>query len=146
MTTPNKGDPMHKILVTGAAGFIGFHLAKRLLDEGYVVVGIDNLNPYYDVTLKQARLNILKTKPSFLFVKADIADREATEALFRDNQFEVVVNLAAQPGVRYSMTNPHAYVQSNIVGFINILEGCRHQQVKHLVFASSSSVYGANIH
>jgi len=137
---------MYKILVTGAAGFIGFHLAKRLLDEGYVVVGIDNLNPYYDVTLKQARLNILKTKPSFLFVKADIADREATEALFRDNQFEVVVNLAAQPGGRYSMTNPHAYVQSNIVGFINILEGCRHQQVKHLVFASSSSVYGANTH
>ena len=141
---------MRKILVTGAAGFIGFHLSRRLLAEGKEIVGLDNLNPYYDVTLKQSRLKILegvgtdlKSVP-FSFVRADLADRKAMEALFAENRFEIVVNLAAQAGVRYSLENPQAYVESNLVGFMNILEGCRHHGVKHLVFASSSSVYGAN--
>ena len=135
---------MRKILVTGAAGFIGFHLSRRLLEGGDTVVGLDNLNPYYDVTLKQARLQILEEKEDFRFVRVDLSDRKTMEALFADERFEIVVNLAAQAGVRYSLKNPHAYVESNLVGFLNVLEGCRHQQVKHIVFASSSSVYGAN--
>jgi len=135
---------MRKILVTGAAGFIGFHLSRRLLEGGDTVVGLDNLNPYYDVTLKQARLQMLEEKENFRFVRMDLSDRKTMEALFADERFEIVVNLAAQAGVRYSLKNPHAYVESNLVGFLNVLEGCRHQQVKHLVFASSSSVYGAN--
>ncbi len=135
---------MRKILVTGAAGFIGFHLSRRLLEGGDTVVGLDNLNPYYDVTLKQARLQILQEKENFRFVRVDLSDRKTMEALFADERFEIVVNLAAQAGVRYSLKNPHAYVESNLVGFLNVLEGCRHQQVKHVVFASSSSVYGAN--
>ena len=133
-----------KFLVTGAAGFIGFHLAGRLLAEGREVVGLDNLNDYYDVRLKEARLALLQGRPGFTFVKLDLADRAGLEALFAQHAFAGVVNLAAQAGVRYSLTNPHAYVQSNLVGFLNILEGCRHQGVKHLVYASSSSVYGAN--
>ena len=135
---------MRKILVTGAAGFIGFHLSRRLLEGGDTVVGLDNLNPYYDVTLKQARLRMLEEKENFRFVRVDLSDRKTMEALFADERFEIVVNLAAQAGVRYSLKNPHAYVDSNLVGFLNVLEGCRHQQVKHIVFASSSSVYGAN--
>jgi UDP-glucuronate 4-epimerase len=132
------------ILVTGAAGFIGYHLSLRLLQEGFTVTGIDNLNDYYDVNLKKDRLEQLRSKPAFSFFKIDLADREAMATLFRDNTFDAVVNLAAQAGVRYSLLNPQAYIDSNIVGFANILEGCRHSSVKHLVFASSSSVYGAN--
>ena len=133
-----------KILITGAAGFIGHFLALRLLARGDTVVGVDNLNNYYDVTLKQARLAKLTMHPAFTFVKADIADRAAMQALFAAHQFDCVVNLAAQAGVRYSIDNPHAYIEANIVGFLNILEGCRHNKVANLVFASSSSVYGAN--
>jgi len=133
-----------KILVTGAAGFIGFHLSRRLLEQGEMVVGLDNLNSYYDVTLKEARLAILKNLGEFCFVQADLSDRKAMADLFAAEKPQIVVNLAAQAGVRYSLTNPHAYVDSNLVGFMNILEGCRHQQVEHLVFASSSSVYGSN--
>lgn len=133
-----------KVLVTGAAGFIGFHLTKRLLDRGDEVVGLDSLNNYYDVNLKLARLGQLEGRDSFNFLKMDLADREAMSNLFAENSFDVVVNLAAQAGVRYSIKNPHAYIDSNIVGFTNILEGCRHSKVKHLVYASSSSVYGAN--
>jgi UDP-glucuronate 4-epimerase len=135
---------MKKILVTGSAGFIGFHLSQRLLSKGDQVIGLDNLNNYYDVSLKEARLNLLKTQNNFSFYKLDLADQEAIENLFKAHKFDVVVNLAAQAGVRYSLKNPQAYINSNIVGFTNILEGCRHSQVKHLVFASSSSVYGAN--
>ena len=135
---------MSKILVTGAAGFIGFHLAKVLLDRGDEVVGLDSLNDYYDVSLKQARLAQIEGRNNFRFVKIDLADREGMEALFRDEKFDRVVNLAAQAGVRYSLKNPHACVDSNLVGFVNILEGCRHNGVQHLVYASSSSVYGAN--
>lgn len=131
-------------LVTGAAGFIGFHLSKRLLDQGYRVIGVDNLNDYYDPQLKQDRLAILKAYPAFSFHRTDIANASDLEAIFKENTIEVVVNLAAQAGVRYSLTNPQAYVDSNIVGFVNLLECCRHYGVKHLVFASSSSVYGAN--
>lgn len=133
-----------RILVTGAAGFIGFHLAQRLLDRGDLVVGLDNLNDYYDVSLKEARLNILSDKENFTFFKIDLSDRETVVRLFFNEQFDAVVNLAAQAGVRYSLTNPHAYIDANLVGFMNVLEGCRHQQVGHLVYASSSSVYGAN--
>jgi UDP-glucuronate 4-epimerase len=132
------------ILVTGAAGFIGFHLANRLLKDGYRVTGIDNMNPYYDVRLKEARLDQLKPFENFRFFRADLADRKAMENIFDETRFDVVVNLAAQAGVRYSLENPYAYVDSNLVGFINILECCRHGKVEHLVFASSSSVYGAN--
>jgi UDP-glucuronate 4-epimerase len=135
---------MTKILVTGAAGFIGFHLTQRLLTTGVEVVGLDNLNDYYDVFLKKDRLVQLQDYPNFRFCYLDLADREGMAALFEEQQFDIVVNLAAQAGVRYSLKNPHAYVDSNVVGFLNILEGCRHSEVKHLVFASSSSVYGAN--
>lgn len=133
-----------KILVTGAAGFIGFHVAKCLLERGDEVVGLDNLNDYYEVTLKQARLDQLLPFESFKFIKMDLADREGISALFTAEQFQRVVNLAAQAGVRYSIENPNAYVDSNIVGFTNILEGCRSNKVEHLVYASTSSVYGAN--
>ena len=133
-----------KYLITGAAGFIGFHLSKRLLEQGNSVVGIDNLSEYYDVNLKKDRLNELKMAPEFTFYKLDLVDRKGIEKLFSENKFDYVVNLAAQAGVRYSLTNPRAYIDSNIVGFLNILEGCRHSDIKHLVFASSSSVYGAN--
>jgi UDP-glucuronate 4-epimerase len=133
-----------KILVTGAAGFIGMHVAKRLLQQGHEVVGLDNLNDYYDIRLKQDRLNQLINFPEFRFIKMDIANQNEVATLFAVEKFQRVVNLAAQPGVRYSMQNPHAYINSNIVGFMNILEGCRHNQVEHLVYASSSSVYGAN--
>jgi len=132
------------VLVTGAAGFIGFHLSRRLLQDGYRVTGIDNINPYYDVRLKRARLEILTSFEHFSFFKTDLSDGKGIEKIFHTPQFDVVVNLAAQAGVRYSLTNPHAYVDSNIVGFVNILECCRHYNVKHLVYASSSSVYGAN--
>lgn len=133
-----------RILVTGAAGFIGFHLSKRLLNRGDEVVGVDNLNDYYDVSLKQARLEQLEHHAKFRFKKLDIAATELMTELFATTAPDVVVNLAAQAGVRYSLKNPHAYADSNLVGFINILEGCRQVGVKHLVFASSSSVYGAN--
>jgi UDP-glucuronate 4-epimerase len=133
---------MTPILVTGAAGFIGFHLARRYLDAGRPVIGFDNLNDYYDVTLKHARLGVLKQYPAFQFVHADLADVAALNRLFEQHDFEVVVNLAAQAGVRYSLTNPQAYVESNLVGFVNILEACRHHGARHLLYASSSSVYG----
>jgi UDP-glucuronate 4-epimerase len=133
-----------KILVTGAAGFIGMHTALRLLERGDEVVGIDNLNDYYEVSLKEARLAQLDDKPRFSFIKMDIADRAEIAQLFADEKFDKVIHLAAQAGVRYSITNPHAYADSNLVGFVNILEGCRHNAVQHLVYASSSSVYGGN--
>jgi len=133
-----------KILVTGAAGFIGMHLSKRLLERGDEVVGIDNLNDYYDVQLKHDRLKQLENFDKFTFIKMDMADRDAMAALFKEQQFNRVMNLAAQAGVRYSIENPLAYVDSNLVGFANILEGCRHNNVEHLVYASSSSVYGSN--
>ncbi len=133
-----------KVLVTGAAGFIGSHLCQRLLDRGDEVVGIDNLNDYYDVNLKLARLKRIEESETFTFIKLDIADRDGVAALFEEQKFDRVVNLAAQAGVRYSIENPHAYIDANIVGFCNILEGCRHNKVKHLAYASSSSVYGAN--
>lgn len=133
-----------KVLVTGVAGFIGMHVAQLLLQRGDQVVGIDNLNDYYDPKLKLARLEQLKPYPNFTFVKGDIADRVTIETLFEKEKPNRVINLAAQAGVRYSLTNPHAYLQSNLIGFGNILEGCRHNGVEHLVYASSSSVYGAN--
>lgn len=133
-----------KVMVTGAAGFIGMHVARLLLERGDEVVGVDNLNPYYDPRLKQARLDQLKPLAGFTFAKADIADGAAMEALFAKEQPRRVIHLAAQAGVRYSLTNPGAYIQSNLVGFGNILEGCRKQAVEHLVYASSSSVYGSN--
>jgi UDP-glucuronate 4-epimerase len=132
------------ILVTGAAGFIGLHVAQRLLSAGREVVGLDNINDYYDQTLKEARLDILKRQPKFTFVKLDLANRASTKLLFAQYRFPVVIHLAAQAGVRYSLQNPHAYIDANIEGFINVLEGCRHNDCKHLLFASSSSVYGAN--
>ncbi|MDA8140847.1 MAG: NAD-dependent epimerase [Desulfobacteraceae bacterium] len=131
-------------LVTGAAGFIGYHLCLRLLQEGRTVIGIDNLNDYYDVRLKNDRLEQLKKMPGFTFHRVNLEDLEALKPIFEGNPIDVVVNLAAQAGVRYSIQNPHAYVNSNLVGFVNILECCRHNHIKHLVFASSSSVYGAN--
>ena len=133
-----------KILVTGAAGFIGMHVSKRLLEQGAEVVGVDNLSDYYDVKLKQDRLKQLTPISGFRFVSQDIADRAGMECLFKNEFFHRVVNLAAQPGVRYSLKTPYAYIDSNIVGFLNVLEGCRHTGVEHLVYASSSSVYGAN--
>lgn len=132
------------ILVTGAAGFIGFHLALQLLKDGNSVVGLDNVNDYYDVQLKRDRLERLRAFREFQLLQLDLEDRAGMETVFRQNGFSVVVHLAAQAGVRYSLSNPHSYVDSNLVGFLNILEGCRHSKVKHLVFASSSSVYGAN--
>ncbi len=135
---------MSKILVTGAAGFIGFFLCKQLLDQGEEVIGLDNLNDYYDVTLKQARLAQLTDKNNFLFYQLDLADRQGMAQLFADIKPDRVLHMAAQAGVRYSLTNPHAYVDCNLVGFMNILEGCRYSGVKHLVYASSSSVYGSN--
>jgi UDP-glucuronate 4-epimerase len=133
-----------KILVTGAAGFIGAALTKRLLEQGMDVVGVDNINDYYDPALKLARLAQFERAPNYTHSRADIADRAAMEKLFADHKPQRVVNLAAQPGVRYSLKNPHAYADTNVIGFLNILEGCRHHEVEHLVYASSSSVYGAN--
>lgn len=133
-----------KILVTGAAGFIGMHVSQLLLARGDQVVGLDNLNDYYDPRLKEDRLARLRPQPGFRFVKLDVADREGVERLFREERFDRVVHLAAQAGVRYSLVNPQAYIDSNVVGFTNILEGCRHHGVQHLVYASSSSVYGGN--
>jgi UDP-glucuronate 4-epimerase len=135
---------MGNILVTGAAGFIGYHLVSRLLDSGHKVIGLDNFNDYYDVDLKLARLAQLEERDRLTFFKLDIADRYAMARLFEENRFDVVINLAAQAGVRYSIKEPFAYIYSNITGFMNVLEGCRCNNVKHLVYASSSSVYGAN--
>jgi UDP-glucuronate 4-epimerase len=132
------------LLVTGCAGFVGFHFARRLLEAGKPVVGLDNLNDYYDPALKLARLDLLEKYPAFTFLKLDLADRAGMKAAFEQFGFSVVVHLAAQAGVRYSLQNPHAYADSNLEGFINILEGCRHAGCRHLLFASSSSVYGAN--
>ena len=132
------------ILITGAAGFIGFHLSTKLCGLGYSVTGIDNLNDYYDVTLKQARLSQLQNLPDFSFEQMDLTDKKRMDELFKKNNFQYVVNLAAQAGVRYSLTNPYAYLESNLHGFLNILEACRYNKVEHLVYASSSSVYGAN--
>ncbi len=133
-----------RVLVTGAAGFIGFHLSKRFLDEGYNVVGLDNLNDYYDVELKKSRIEILAGSKNFTFEKLDITDKSSLEKVFDHNNFEFVINLAAQAGVRYSIENPQAYLQSNIEGFLNILEACRKYPIKHLIYASSGSVYGSN--
>lgn len=133
-----------KFLVTGAAGFIGYHTAERLLAAGHQVVGIDNLNDYYDVGLKMARLDLLADKPAFRFIKLDLADREGMAKLFAEHQFQRVIHLGAQAGVRYSLENPLAYADSNLIGHLNVLEGCRHNKVEHLLYASSSSVYGLN--
>ncbi len=130
--------------VTGTAGFIGFHLSKRLLKEDCTVIGLDNLNDYYDVNLKKARLEILGKEDMFKFIYANLEDKEAIDKIFKENKIDIVINLAAQAGVRYSLKNPYAYIESNIMGFINILEACRHNQIEHLVYASSSSVYGSN--
>lgn len=131
-------------LVTGAAGFIGFHVSQRLLAAGHQVVGIDNLNDYYDVNLKHARLNLIKADPGFTFIEMDLADRDAMASLFDQQKFQRVIHLGAQAGVRYSIENPHAYADSNLTGQLNILEGCRHHKIEHLLYASSSSVYGLN--
>lgn len=131
-------------MVTGAAGFIGFHVARRLLSDGCRVVGLDNLNNYYDPALKHARLNLLRKQPQFDFVQADLADRTSIASIFESNRFVRVVHLAAQAGVRYSLSHPHSYADANLEGFVNVLEGCRHNGCAHLVYASSSSVYGAN--
>jgi UDP-glucuronate 4-epimerase len=133
-----------RVLLTGAAGFIGFHTAARLLDRGHEVIGFDNLNAYYDVSLKEARLARLKQRNGFYFLKADLADRTAVEATFAAERPTRVIHLAAQAGVRYSLDHPHSYINSNLTGFLHILEGCRHHGIEHLVYASSSSVYGAN--
>ena len=133
-----------KVLVTGAAGFIGFHTAKKLCERGDTVVGLDNFNEYYDVTLKEARADALALFENFSMVRIDLADREAMENLFANEKFEKVIHLAAQAGVRHSLENPHSYIDSNIVGMLHVLEGCRHHDVAHLTYASSSSVYGAN--
>ena len=148
-----------KILITGAAGFIGFHLAKRLITEGYQIVGLDNINDYYDVNLKYARLKELdicvskikygkvlqsNNQKNYEFIKLNLEDKEQISLLFKNKKFDIVINLAAQVGVRYSIKNPSAYINSNLVGFMNILEACRHNPIKHLYYASSSSVYGKN--
>jgi len=130
------------ILITGAAGFIGFHLAKSLLDEQYEIIGFDNINNYYDVSLKYARLKILSNYKNFKFIQADLADENSVNDVFKTYKPDIAVNLAAQAGVRYSIENPKAYIDSNIIGFFNVLEACRHYPVKHLIYASSSSVYG----
>ena len=130
------------ILLTGAAGFIGYHLSRRLLEAGHTVIGFDNLNDYYEVSLKESRLKDLLSFSSFFFIKGDLADADAVNALFAQHKPDIVINLAAQAGVRYSITNPKAYMDSNVIGFFNILEACRHYPVKHLIYASSSSVYG----
>jgi UDP-glucuronate 4-epimerase len=135
---------MAKILVTGAAGFIGYHTSERLLARGDEVVGLDNVNDYYDPTLKEARLVRLSKQPGFRLIRMELGDREGVERVFREERFDRVIHLAAQAGVRYSLTHPHAYIDSNLVGFLHILEGCRHHGVQHLTYASSSSVYGAN--
>ncbi len=135
---------MTKILLTGAAGFIGFHTARHLLEQGQTVVGVDNMNDYYDVRLKEDRLAILKDYPGFSFHRIDLADRDGIDSIFKQAKANAVIHLAAQAGVRYSLENPHVYVESNVVGFPNILEGCRRNCIKHLIYASSSSVYGAN--
>jgi UDP-glucuronate 4-epimerase len=132
------------ILITGAAGFVGFHLSKRLLEKGVRIIGFDNLNDYYDVNLKKDRLNILKQYKEFLFIKGDLANKEELEKVFQNHTIDIVINLAAQAGVRYSIENPEAYIQSNLVGFFNVLECCRHYPADHLLYASSSSVYGGN--
>lgn len=142
MATYKPFDTSKKILITGAAGFIGFHLAKRLLDLGTTVLGLDNLNDYYDVSLKESRLHILKDYPCFTFVKGDLSDADTVNKQFKMFQPDIVVNLAAQAGVRYSIDHPRSYIDSNIIGFFNILEACRYHPVEHLLFASSSSVYG----
>ncbi len=134
-----------QVLITGVAGFIGYHLAQRLLTDGWQVYGIDNLNEYYEVTLKKARLERLQPHPHFTFQYLDLSDRAGMAQLFQDQTFDAVVNLAAQAGVRYSLQNPWTYIDSNVSGFVNVLEGCRQQPIQHLVFASSSSVYGANM-
>ena len=136
--------PSQPVLVTGAAGFIGSHVAEAFLARGCPVVGLDNLNDYYDVRLKEARLDRLRGQGGFEFAELDVADRPGMADLFSRHRFDRVVHLAAQAGVRYSLDNPHAYVDTNVVGFVNVLEGCRHNDVSHLVYASSSSVYGAN--
>jgi UDP-glucuronate 4-epimerase len=133
-----------KILVTGAAGFIGFHLSRKLCENDWNVVGLDNLNDYYDINLKKDRLNILKQNENFKLYQVDLVERESVKKIFNSEKFDCVVNLAAQAGVRYSLKNPYSYVDSNLSGFLNILEGCRHNPVEHLIYASSSSVYGAN--
>ena len=133
-----------KIVVTGAAGFIGFHLSKRLLAENYHVIGVDNLNDYYDFRLKKERLELLESYEKFKFYQTDLADQESLNQIFENHSIPIVINLAAQAGVRYSISHPQSYVHSNLVGFVNILEACRHYQVEHLLYASSSSVYGAN--
>lgn len=135
---------MSKILVTGAAGFIGFHLVQRLVQAGYQVTGFDNLNDYYDVSLKESRLAILNNLEGFTFIRGSLEDRACVESLFKNGRFDYAINLAAQAGVRYSLQNPYAYIDSNLSGFLNLLEGCRQTGIKHLVYASSSSVYGAN--
>jgi UDP-glucuronate 4-epimerase len=132
------------VLITGAAGFIGFHLAQKLCNEGYTVLGVDNLNEYYDIKLKESRLKLLSSKPNFIFKNFDLVDNATLNALFKEYSISYVVNLAAQAGVRYSLINPHAYLESNLHAFLNVLEACRHYNIKHLVYASSSSVYGAN--
>src|SRR5687768_14122023 len=134
----------HKVLVTGAAGFIGFHLSQKLIQRGFQVVGIDNINDYYDVNLKLSRLAILKALPAFTFIQTNLHDQKSIYQIFSEQKPDCVINLAAQAGVRYSLINPHAYLESNLLGFLNILEGCRHNKVGHLIYASSSSVYGAN--
>jgi UDP-glucuronate 4-epimerase len=141
---PTANTPQKPVLVTGAAGFIGFALARRLLENGRAVVGVDCVNDYYDPALKEARLAVLRQFTQFKFHRIDLAERKATETIFRDGDFGPVVHLAAQAGVRYSLQHPHAYLDSNLAGFLNVLEGCRHRQTEHLVFASSSSVYGSN--
>ncbi len=142
MNSYNSLDTSKKILVTGAAGFIGFHLSKKLLEQGVEIVGLDNINDYYDVNLKYARLEILEKYQNFTFIKGNIADKIAVDKIFEENKFDIVVNLAAQAGVRYSIDNPQAYIESNVIGFFNILEACRNNPVEHLLYASSSSVYG----
>ncbi|MDY3973330.1 NAD-dependent epimerase [uncultured Veillonella sp.] len=142
MATYNAYDNSKIVLVTGAAGFIGFHLTKRLLELGGTVIGFDNVNDYYDVSLKECRLAILNEYPNFTFVKGNLADKQAVDSVFVEHTPHIVVNLAAQAGVRYSIDNPQAYLESNLIGFFNVLEACRHNPVEHLLFASSSSVYG----